>query len=281
MPIYEKEKNEFLSHLKFFAGTLSNFILQDNAWTVRGFIDRFENIYPVPLDGKVIANVLEIHLLPHFLNFANEMNFRVELAKFQNYYPDMTFISNQNPAVKFAVDLKISLRDEEDENFCVGFSLGSRGAYFIERDSKKNIQYPYNEYSGHFCVGIIYSRNVTNEENIFQCYQLNELKEIPAVLKDFIFFAEEKWKIAADNHGNGNALSIGSIKCIEDLLAGRGVFSLAGEEIFDDFWLNYGKLEIPKGKRGHKKLSNFKEFLKFKGLPESLYCPKRTKKAIR
>ena len=98
------------------------------------------------------------------------------------------------------------------------------------------------------------------------------------MIKNFLFFAEEKWKIASDKAGSGNTANIGSIKNIEDLIAGRGVFSLAGEKFFDDYWANFGKLKIPYKNGGYKKLSSFEDFLKFKGLPETLICKQKSKK---
>ena len=50
----------------------------------------------------------------------------------------------------------------------------------------------------------------------FKNFSVGELAKIPAVLKDFIVFAEEKWKIASDTQGSGNTANIGSIKCIEN-----------------------------------------------------------------
>ena len=275
---YEKENVEFLKNLKFFANSLKETISKNDEWTIRGFIDIFKNIYPMSADTKVISKILEVHLMPQFLNFAEKFNFNLELAEYQNWYPDLTFVSKENPSIKFAVDLKTTYRDEKNKNFCNGFTLGSHGEYFIDRTSKKNIQYPYGEYSGHFCIGIIYSREIFMVKNNFQPYEIDEVDNIPAAIKNFVFFAEEKWKIASDNQGSGNTANIGSIKAIDDLIKGRGVFSLAGEEFFNDYWVNFGKLEIPDGRGRYKKLSSFSEFLNFKGLPLSLNCPKKTKK---
>jgi len=218
-------------------------------------------------------------LFPHFLEFAKNNGFNLELAEYQNWYPDLTFISEKNPKIKFAVDLKTTYRDKNNSNFCNGFTLGSHGEYFIDRKSKKNIQYPYGDYSGHFCVGIIYSREILDLSNELQKFTIEDIEKIPAVIKNFLFFAEEKWKIASDKSGSGNTANIGSIKNIEDLISGRGVFSLAGEKFFDDYWANFGKLKIPDKNGVYKKLSSFEEFLKFKGLPEDLiYKPKSKKK---
>ena len=275
---YEVEKMKFLEELKSFALSLGDKIAKDNKWNIRGFIDIFENIYTISQDTKVISKILELHLFPYFISFANRINYRIELATCQNWYPDLTFISNENEELKFAVDLKTTYSDDKHKGFCNGFTLGSHGEYFINRTSCKNIQYPYSEYKGHFCLGIIYSRTNTNNYDETISYKLSELEKIPPVIHNFIFFAEEKWKIASDKGGSGNTANIGSIQYIEDIIKGNGVFSKAGEEYFDDYWTNYGKLQIlcPNGKS--KKMTSFAEYLSYRNLDSSLNNPKRPKR---
>ena len=276
----EATKAVFDRNLKEFASTLGSFISQDDEWTIRGFIDIFKNIYAISTDTKIVSKILELHLFPHFLSFAEKIGYDIELATYQNWYPDLTFICKNNPAVKFAVDLKTTYRDDEYPGFCNGFTLGSHGEYFVERTSRKNIQYPYDEYSGHFCLGIIYTRTELNKDEEMRVYSIDEIENIPAVIKSFIFFAEEKWKIASDKSGSGNTANIGSIQKIDDILTGNGVFAKAGEELFDDYWVNFGKIEIPiNGKR--KKLSSFEEYLRYRGLPITLNNPKAAKRKAR
>lgn len=276
----EAEKALFSTQLKEFATTLREFIATGDEWTIRGFIDIFKNIYTISSDTKIVSKVLELHLFPHFLAFAESIGYDIELATYQNWYPDLTFISKSNPQVKFAVDLKTTYRDEEYPGFCNGFTLGSHGEYFVERTSTKNIQYPYAEYSGHFCLGIIYSRAALDKNEETHIYSIDEIESIPAVIKNFLFFAEEKWKIASDKGGSGNTANIGSIQKIDDILNGNGVFAKAGEELFDDYWANFGKIEIlVNGKR--KKLSSFEEYLQYRGLSmelNNLKAPKRKAK---
>ena len=138
----ETEKALFATKLKDFANTLSDFIAKDDEWTIRGFIDIFRNIYTISSDTKIVSKVLELHLFPHFLAFAEKIGYEIELATYQNWYPDLTFISKSNPKIKFAVDLKTTYRNEEYPDFCNGFTLGSHGEYFVKRTSTKNIQYP-------------------------------------------------------------------------------------------------------------------------------------------
>ncbi len=273
----EVEKGLFAVQLKDFANNLRNFITLDDEWTIRGFIDIFKNIYTISSDTKIVSKVLELHLFPHFLSFAEKNNYSIELATYQNWYPDLTFISKSNPQIKFAVDIKTTYRDEKYPDFCNGFTLGSHGEYFVERASTKNIQYPYDEYSGHFCLGIIYTRSVLEKNEETHVYSIDEIETIPAVIKNFLFFAEEKWKIASDKGGSGNTANIGSIKRIDDILNGNGIFAKAGEELFDDYWTNFGKIEtLVNGKR--KKLSSFDEYLQYRGLPADLNNTKALKR---
>lgn len=135
----EAEKIAFGMQLKDFAATLTDFIAKGNEWTIRGFIDIFKNIYTISSDTKIVSKVLELHLFPHFLAFAERIGYDIELATFQNWYPDLTFICKENRDIKFAVDLKTTYRDKYYPGFCNGFTLGSHGEYFINRTSTKNI----------------------------------------------------------------------------------------------------------------------------------------------
>jgi len=264
------EKEKFLKALKEFALDLGTFIAVNDEWTIRGFIDIFKNIYTISSDTKIVSKILELHIFPIFLSFAEKNGFEIELATYQNWYPDLTFISKKNPKIKFAVDLKTTYRNEEKPEFCNGFTLGSHGEYFVDRTSTKNIQYPYDEYLGHFCLGIIYSRSDLEKSEEMKIYNLENLEDIPTVINNFTFFAEEKWKIASDKGGSGNTANIGSIQRIEDILKGNGVFAKAGEKYFDDYWANYGKMQVKDKKGNYKKLSSFEEYLEYRGLPETL-----------
>ncbi|MGN0746137.1 MAG: EcoRV family type II restriction endonuclease [Aristaeellaceae bacterium] len=275
---YTEEKGAFAAELKAFATTLTDKIVQNDEWTIRGFIDVFKNIYTISTDTKIVSKILELHLFPHFLCFAEKIGYEIELATYQNWYPDLTFINKANSDIKFAVDLKTTYRDEDYPGFCNGFTLGSHGEYFINRTSTKNIQYPYGQYSGHFCLGIIYSRTEIPKDAEFRAYSIEDLGSIPAVIRNCIFFAEEKWRIAGDKGGSGNTANIGSIQYIPDILNGNGVFVKAGEEYFDDYWANYGKMEITDHAGKRKRLSSFAEYLHYRNLPDTLNNPKPPKR---
>lgn len=190
----EKEKKIFAEKLKDFANSLASQIALNGEWTVRGFVDIFRNVHTISSDTKIISKILELHLFPHFLTFAQNSGYKIELATYQNWYPDLTFISQSDPDIKFAVDLKTTYRDEKYPGFCNGFTLGSHGEYFINRASTKNIQYPYRDYSGHFCLGIIYTRSVLDKFEETKIYTVEEIENIPAVIRGFRKASKSKGK---------------------------------------------------------------------------------------
>ena len=88
----------------------------------------------------------------------------------QNFYPDLTFISNDTKD-KFAVDIKSTFKDSA--NKIKSLTLGAFTGYFRNRKSKKNTLFPYEEYSAHFVLGVIYSQVATNP-NEKKVYKLED-----------------------------------------------------------------------------------------------------------
>lgn len=281
-----KYKTEFKKALDTFTEKLEKYVSTENGdWSVKGFIDVYKNIYTISSDTKIVSKILEIHIFPQILQFAEENDYNIILTEHQNYYPDLTFIHKNNEDVKFAVDLKTTYRKK---NGISSFTLGSHGSYFKERDIKKNIQFPYNQYLAHFCLGVIYTRTDISADDptdteIYQVQDLQEeyetpnrkvgdrevttvdnLKSITSVIKDFDFFVAEKWKIASDKQGSGNTANIGSTLSIDDLRNENGIFSQLGEEWFDEYWINHGSATMVKDGKPTK-ITTLKDFLEFKG----------------
>ena len=274
-------KQEFFDALTRFVSSLDEHVSTDDGqWSIKGFIDVCRNIYTISSDTKIISKILEIHLFPRILSFAEEIGYRVVLAEHQNYYPDISFVHGNSEHIKFAVDFKTTYRLPDYPEFCNGFTLGSHGEYFVNRSSSKNIQFPYSRYQGHFCLGIIYSRH-REEVDETRTYRFEELHSISSVIKDFKFFFTEKWRIASDKSGSGNTANIGSINRIADITSGRGVFSDLGEEWFDDYWMNYGKITITEDSGKTKQIRNLKDFVVFRGGDVRLIVPKARKIGLR
>ena len=274
-------KQEFFHELSQFVSSLDDHVSTDDGqWSIKGFIDVCRNIYTISSDTKIISKVLEIHLFPRILNFAQKTGYRLVLAEHQNYYPDLSFVRADDESIKFAVDFKTTYRLGDYPEFCNGFTLGSHGEYFVNRGSSKNIQFPYGQYSGHFCLGIMYSRHANRELDDAHIYRLEELHSIASVIGNFQFFVAEKWKIASDKSGSGNTANIGSVNKISDILSGRGMFSRLGEKWFDDYWMNYGKITITDGNGKTKKITNLKDFITYRGGDTRLIVPKTRKTRI-
>lgn len=228
-------KDEFISKLRNEVESFTPLIsTNDGQWVVKGFIDVYKHIYTISTDTKVVSKIIELCIFPLLFKFAKENRLRLELTKEQNFYPDITFVDEKNNL--FAVDIKSSYR--ETPTRINGMTLGAFTGYFRNRNSTKNITYSYSSYKAHVVLGIIYSENdeAIDERRL---YALDNLDKIISVVRDITFFVQEKWKIATDRPGSGNTKNIGSISLIDDLINGRGPFIELGEDVFDDYWMNY------------------------------------------
>jgi Restriction endonuclease EcoRV len=278
------EKEKFLSLLTLLANDLTQYVSTEcGDWAIKGFIDTKSQIYSITSDTKIVSKILEVQLFPKIKLFAEENGYHLVLADKQNWYPDMSFVSKENPDIKFAVDIKTTYRLTTHENFCNGFTLGSHGEYFRNRASEKNVQFPYGSYLAHISLGILYTRTAQFDIDETRTHTINDLLSIKSVISDFLFFVQEKWKIASERSGSGNTANIGSIDYIPDLLAGNGSFSVLGETVFDEYWINHGQLNVPNLKKlgEFKKLSNLEEFLDFKGLDHSGKVKRQSRAKVR
>lgn len=288
-----KIKNKFVCDFKDNLETLRQSVTtEDFQWTIKGFLDVYKNLYTISFDTKVVSKILEIHLYPILNNLAERMGYKIEYPDCQNYYPDLTYTKIDDESIKFAVDIKTTFRrikkTKKSTTSAVGFTLGSHGSYFTNRNSTKNIQYPYKDYKGHFCLAIVYTQakehdedmNDLNEMKTFRISDLgtvdnnsnfrrtviekDTLSEVVSVMKDLKFYFVEKWKIASDGEGSGNTANIGSTKKEKNLEKEDGVFYKLGEKIFDDYWKNYGSIDFTDPLGESKKITNIWDYLAYR-----------------
>lgn len=261
MTIINKEAADiFLQRLQAEAATFEKRISTENGdWTVKGFIDIFKNVYTISADTKVVSKLIELMLFPSFVAFAAEHGYKLLLSREQNHYPDMTFIAEDES--KFAVDLKSTYRiNKENVN---SMTLGAFTGYFRNRASTKNATYPYGEYSGHFVLGVIYSR-AELKANELTTHTIDDLQRIPSVVKDLQFFAQPKYRIAKDQPGSGNTKNIGSVSTISSLVNGTGPFAVLGEDVFDDYWSFYLTGDMARAIETPRPYMNLKTYLAYK-----------------
>jgi len=256
-------KANFQTLIQNEVATFNHSVSSDNGdWVVKGFIDIAKNIYTISVDTKVISKIMELLIFPSICQFAEKNSLKIMLSKEQNFYPDITFVDEDDN--KYAVDIKSTYR--KDHKSVNGMTLGAFTGYFRDRKSKKNITFAYDEYVAHFVLGIIYSRsdNAIDERKI---YQIDDLQNITSVAKDFEFFVQEKYKIALDRPGSGNTKNIGSTTNIDALKKGNGTFAELGEETFDDYWKFYLIKDMAKAAELNKSpYTNLKQYKELKNI---------------
>lgn len=257
-------KEEFFDLLTEEVTTYKQYLETDSEdWIVKGFIDIDKNVYTITNDTKVVSKIIEILLIPKLDKFARNHGLELESPSKQNFYPDLTFKDKEGHL--FAVDFKSSYYDGESVN---GLTLGSYWGYFRERDTVKSMDYTYNSYSSHTVLGILYKQSVT-DDNEKDVYSVDEIEAIHSVIEKFIFFVQPKWKIANDIPGSGNTRNIGGITNIQKLLNGQGPFAELGEDVFDDYWMNYFNTVDARtagiGTPRYNNLKTYKEYLKNQG----------------
>ncbi len=254
-------REQFLEKLQAHAATFGKAVAtNEGEWIIKGFIDVYRRIYTLSVDTKIVSKVLELLLFPMFVEFAKTHSLKIDLCPQQNFYPDLTF-THEASGRKYAVDIKSTYRASETE--VNGMTLGAFTGYFRKRDSNKNILFPYNQYTGHFVLGVIYSKcdEVADERKQFT---LDDLAKIPSVVKKFQFFAQPKFRIASPRPGSGNTKNIGSVLKIEQLVNGTGPFASLGEDVYDDYWMFYLTRDMAQALSLERPYSNLQSYLDYK-----------------
>lgn len=215
-------------------------------------------------DTKVVSKVLEMLIMPIFLDAIRGTDLIIEFAEHQNHYPDLTIIDSKTGEM-VAVDLKSTYYTGPDT--VNGFTLGAFTGYFRDRTSTKNTTYAYAEYQAHLVLGIIYNKKTVPEAEVFE---LSELKKMESVASDFKFLLHPKWALATDRPGSGNTKNIGSIIDVNELVAGKGPFTKFKnpEAVFDDYWMNYMTADMARTVESKVTYNNIATYLKTKKLPE-------------
>jgi len=205
-------------------------------WEVKGFYTADGRILPFGTDTKVLSTVFESLCAPVILDIAQEYGYEVSFAP-QTVYPDFTLTAPGTTSNRIAIDVKTTYR--EGENGVFRFTLGSYTSFL--RDGKKNILFPYSEYSEHWIIGFVYQRR---EDVASKVYGLAENpSEIVCPYYDVQYFIQEKHRIAGTSPGSGNTTNIGSFPTtsLKDLAEGIGPFAKSGKVAFEEFWRNYSK----------------------------------------
>ncbi len=87
----ETVKSVLSTKLNEFVKTLNSYVATaDGQWAIKGFIDVHRRIYTISSDTKIVSKLLEIHLFPRLLAFAEENGYTLVPAEKQNYGQNLT-----------------------------------------------------------------------------------------------------------------------------------------------------------------------------------------------
>jgi hypothetical protein len=211
-------------------------------WELVGILTKRQEVYTLSHDSKILSGIFEILCEPIIRSIASDQG--LEFAKgVQNQYPEFTLTLPGNSSERIAIDVKSTYRqwDKKGKLKPFGFTLGSYRSYLRDPAGKKGILFPYHEYSAHWIIGFLYSRNeacrTTEIKSIIDAAQLQ------APFSDIEYFVQEKHRIAGKTPGSGNTTNIGSIRCAQIDDFRRGVSDFENTEDFELYWTNYSPRE--------------------------------------
>ena len=203
-------------------------------WYIKGVLDSKQRLYTISDDTKLISKIFELVSIPIITRAVEPYIKSWETEERQTVYPDLTLILSGSPPNKIAIDIKSTYR----KGSMAGFTLGSYTAY-LRPPFTKNISYSYKDYLEHWIVGFIYDRVPNVKPEIVD---ISSIDKIVAPIKNVEVIVWQKWQLASDRPGSGNTANIGSVRSLDALRNGQGIFKKFGEEgkdIFEDYWRNF------------------------------------------
>lgn len=213
--------------------TITKNLPQDEkAWELVGFINKERKVYTFGNDSKIIGRLFEVIAYDALQKSAIELGYELCESEQQTVYPDFYF--EKPNGRKIAIDIKTTYRRSEKAKF--SFTGGSFTSFM--RNGTKNIVGHYSDYDAHYILGVVYTRE---SDPTVGKVDFDNLRYIIPAYKDIEVFVQEKFRICGDKKGSGNTDNIGTISAntIEPFIYGAGPFSVLGEEVFHDYWINH------------------------------------------
>jgi len=199
-------------------------LFSDFRWKIKGMIDKDGNIYPIPPIPQVITGIFQ-EITKHKVRKFMKDKYGCEIAQGgPREYPEMTLMGGKFGNRKIAIDIKTTRR--LSKNRISGFTVGSFAGYFLHPEKQMpGCKFPYGEFDEHWIVGFIYTWNPDTDS-------LHMISDVEVIV-------QEKWKIASNSTGTGTTFAIGSIKEVDKLRRGEGIFK--DKEEFENYWRERGK----------------------------------------
>jgi len=207
-------------------------------WQLVGILVNDQRVYTLSYDSKILSGLFEIFCEPIVREIAEHHGLKIKKAK-QNQYPDFTLYKDESSRDKIAIEVKSTYRQFKNDGSVkkFGFTLGSYRSFLRDPHGKKGILYPYSDYTQHWIIGFLYTRNPACAK--VEIRQIIEASNLESPFTNIEFFVQEKYRIAGKAAGSGNTTNIGSIKSdsIETFKNGEGPFKTHQE--FENYWRNY------------------------------------------
>ena len=228
--------------------------MKDIDLDVYGILGTDDKVHSLGTDSKIIGRVFEILAQPVLEQLAEEHGLIIETPASQTVYPDFVLMDDPMSTEKIAVDIKTTYVTSDRSQ--IKFTLGAFGSYM--RNNTKNIEYKYTDYTKHYVIGFVYTRNGFAQES--KVFDFEDRSSIETPYANVKYFIQEKYRISGDKPGSGNTENIGSIKSrdFDDFVNGNSPFTILGEDIYDLYWSNY-----PKYRSSSKEYTSLPEFLEW------------------
>ncbi|MDR3067169.1 MAG: hypothetical protein LBV05_16910 [Comamonas sp.] len=207
-------------------------------YAISGVVSQDGTVYPLGSDTKVLSTIFELFTRPLMIEVAQDLGLQLVEPSVQNHYPDFTLCTGPNCKNKIAIDVKTTYIENSNDTF--GFTLGGYTSFIRPGNERKNIVFPFTDYTEHWVIGYVYERVAEKKAAEHAVYSLEQIKDIPLPYRNVRVFVQEKWRIASDRAGSGNTTNIGSlVGRMNQFEAGTGPFH--DEDEFLDYWRNYGR----------------------------------------
>jgi len=236
MAIFNMRNFDFITE---FNKTIKSQYQQGLEFELVGLLTKNSKVFTLSYDSKILAGIFEILCEPIIKDICDSKHLVFEKSS-QTSYPDFTIYRHCNKE-KHAVEIKSTYRHFKKDGSLKPFSytLGSYRSFLRDPEGKKNILYPYKEYTKHWVVGFLYTRNP--ECKWTEIREVIEAGSLQTPFNDIEWFVQEKHLIAGRKPGSGNTTNVGSIKSnnIVDFKVGKSGFRTKSE--FDEYWRSYKK----------------------------------------
>ena len=176
------------------------------------------HLLPLPTEPAALANLIEIELREHLVAAAAATESVDVRVGTERSYPDLE-LSGSAFGGCYAADIKCARRAKSGTSLQSRIALYTGNTYFLWPKLKfSGILRPFDDYAGHFAIVAVYDFHDDRPERI----------------SDLQLVVHESWRLASTKRASATREYIGSVRRLDQLVAGQGDFDSAEE--FEAYW---------------------------------------------